>query len=67
MSTIRVPTNKKEAVRKAYAAWRPARGSTSVAQLPEGAETGTSVDFSWVPEEFLAILDEAGVPYSKID
>lgn len=67
MSTITVQASQAQAVRDAYSAWRPARDGTSVAQLPQGGETASTVEFSWVPEEFLTVLDDAGIPYSKRD
>ncbi|WP_162916209.1 hypothetical protein [Burkholderia sp. PAMC 26561] len=64
MTTISVQTRLKQAVRDAYSSWRPAKGVLYVAQLPE-AETPDTVQFTCVPDEFLSVLDEAGVLYSK--
>jgi hypothetical protein len=61
--TISVDVSLKRAVCDAYDAWRPAGGGRIVSLLPQSAGTGNTIRFSWVPEEFLQVLDDVGISY----
>jgi len=65
--TIIVDVNQKRSVCDAYDAWCPAGGGKIVSLLPQSAGSGNTIRFSWVPEEFLSLLNDAGIPYFRED
>ncbi|ALX11993.1 hypothetical protein P350_10780 [Burkholderia cepacia JBK9] len=67
MATVAVPAQQAREVRELFVDWSRKLGAHIVSEPPEsgGGVRGT-VNFSCVPEEFLTVLDEEGIRYTKI-
>jgi hypothetical protein len=66
MATVAVVSTQAREFRARFAEWRRKQGAHIYAEPPESAGATGSINFSQVPSEFLALLDEVGFQYKKI-
>jgi hypothetical protein len=66
MATVAVASTQAREFRARFTEWSRKKGAHVIAEPPESAGANGSTNFSQVPLEFLALLDEAGFQYTKV-
>ncbi|RQV65892.1 hypothetical protein DF018_22185 [Burkholderia cenocepacia] len=65
MATVAVPAQQAREVRELFVSWSRKQGAHIVSEPPESGGVSGTVHFSCVPEEFLTVLDDEGIRYTK--